>query len=43
MKFETSWTEKSGDKVVYEVRGKDKAGKTRDVKVSPTGEILEVD
>ena len=43
VKFETSWTEKSGDKVVYEVRGKDKAGKTRDVKVSPTGEILEVD
>ena len=41
--FETSWTEKNGDKITYEVRGKDKNGKTRDVKVSPTGDILEVD
>ena len=43
VKFETAWTEKNGDKIAYEVRGKDKNGKTRDVKVSPTGEILEVD
>jgi uncharacterized membrane protein YkoI len=43
VKFETAWTEKAGDKTNYEVRGKDKNGKTRDVKVSPTGEILEVD
>ena len=43
VKFETAWTEKDGDKLNYEVRGKDKNGKTRDVKVSPTGEILEVD
>ena len=43
VKFETAWTEKKDDKIAYEVRGKDKNGKTRDVKVSPTGEILEVD
>ena len=43
VKFDSAWTEKKGDSVNYEVRGKDKAGKTRDVKVSPTGDILEVD
>lgn len=43
VKFESAWTEKKGDSVNYEVRGKDKDGKTRDVKVSPSGDILEVD
>ena len=43
VKFETAWTEKKDDKIAYEVRGKDKDGKTRDVKVSPSGDILEVD
>ncbi len=43
VKFETAWTEKKGESVNYEVRGKDKDGKTRDVKVSPNGDILEVD
>ena len=43
VKFDTAWTEKKGDSVNYEVRGKDKDGKTRDVKVSPSGDILEVD
>lgn len=43
VKFDTAWTEKEGDKIVYEVRGKSADGKTRDIKVSPTGEVLEVD
>ena len=43
VKFDSAWTEKKGDSVNYEVRGKDKDGKTRDVKVSPSGDIIEVD
>lgn len=43
VKFDTAWTEKDGDKIVYEVRGKSADGKTRDIKVSPSGEVLEVD
>ena len=43
VKFETAWTEKDGEKIVYEVRGKSKDGKTRDIKVSPEGEVLEID
>jgi uncharacterized membrane protein YkoI len=41
--FDTAWTEKEGDKTVYEVRGKSADGKTRDIKVSPDGQVLEVD
>ncbi len=43
VKFDTAWTEKEGDKTVYEVRGKSADGKTRDIKVSPDGTVLEVD
>lgn len=43
VKFDTAWTEKVGDKTVYEVRGKTANGKTRDIKVSPDGTVLEVD
>jgi len=43
VKFDTAWTEKDGDKTVYEVRGKSADGKTRDIKVSPEGTVLEVD
>ncbi len=43
VKFDTAWTEKEGDKTVYEVRGKSADGKTRDMKVSPDGTVLEVD
>lgn len=43
VKFDTAWTEKDGDKTVYEVRGKSKDGKTRDIKVTPEGTVLEVD
>ena len=43
VKFDTAWTEKDGDKTVYEVRGKSSDGKTRDIKISPDGSVLEVD
>jgi hypothetical protein len=41
--FDGAWKEKEGDGVAYEVRGTTARGRTRDVKVSPTGEVLEVD
>ncbi len=43
VKFESAWKEKVGGKTVYEVRGKSADGKTRDIKVSPDGTVLEVD
>lgn len=43
VKFDTAWTEKEGDKTVYEVRGKSSDGKTRDIKVTTEGTVLEVD
>lgn len=43
VKFDTAWTEKEGDTTVYEVRGKSSDGKTRDIKISPDGKVLEVD
>ena len=43
VKFDSAWTEKVGGKTVYEVRGKSADGKTRDIKVSPDGTVLEVD
>ena len=43
VKFDTAWTEKEGDKTVYEVRGKSANGKTRDIKISSEGTVLEVD
>lgn len=39
VKFDTAWK----DKDAYEVRGKSADGKVRDIKVSPAGEVLEVD
>lgn len=41
--FDTAWTDKEGDKTVYEVRGKSANGKTRGIKVSPYGKVLKVD
>ncbi len=38
--FEQAWTTPKGN---YEVRGRDKNGKVRDIQVKPTGEIVEVD
>ncbi|MBI1249830.1 hypothetical protein GC197_18545 [bacterium] len=43
VKFDSAWTEKEGDKVYYEVRGKTADGKTRDIKVSTEGVVVEVD
>lgn len=43
VKFDTAWTEKRGDQLAYEVRGKQPDGKTRDIKITPTGDVLEVD
>ena len=40
VKFETAWKTADGD---YEVRGKEANGRTRDVCVKPTGEVVEVD
>ena len=41
--FDTAWTESEGGKTFYEVRGKSKDGKTRDIKVSTEGKVIEVD
>jgi uncharacterized membrane protein YkoI len=41
--FESALLEKHKGEVAYEVRGRDAAGKNRDVKVSAAGKILEVD
>ncbi len=41
--FDTVFKMKVDGKDVYEVRGKDKRGKTREVEVSDTGKVLEVE
>jgi len=38
--FEHAWKTRDGN---YEVRGKTKSGKVRDLQVSPSGEVVEVD
>ncbi len=38
--FEQAWKTRSGN---YEVRGKAKDGKVRDIQVSPSGEVIEID
>ena len=38
--FDQAWTTPSGN---FEVRGKDKNGKVRDIQVKPNGEVAEVD
>lgn len=43
VKFDTAWIEKEGNEKFYEVRGKSADGKTRDIKVSPEGKVMEVD
>ncbi len=42
-KFDTAFKMKIDGKDAYEVRGKDKRGKVREVEVSATGEILGVE
>ena len=41
--FDTAWIEKEGGETFYEVRGKTADGKTRDIKVSPEGKVMEID
>lgn len=45
VKFDTAWKEpeKKNGEDVFEVRGKTTNGKTRDIKVSASGSVLEVD
>lgn len=38
--FDQAWKTKNGN---YEVRGKTKDGKVRDIQVKPSGEVVEVD
>jgi hypothetical protein len=40
IQFNQAWKTPNGN---YEVRGKNKNGKTRDVQVKPTGEVVEID
>lgn len=41
--FDTAWIEKEGEETFFEVRGKTADGKTRDIKVSPAGKVMEID
>jgi uncharacterized membrane protein YkoI len=41
--FDTVYKMKIDDKEAYEVRGKDKRGKVREVEVSATGEVLGIE
>jgi len=38
--FEQAWTTPTGN---YEVRGRDKNGKVRDIQLKPSGDVVEVD
>lgn len=38
--FESAWKGEVGGKDVYEIRGKTKEGKIREVEVTPTGEVV---
>ena len=40
VKFEQAWKTPNGN---YEVRGKGKNGKVRDIQVKPNGDVVEVD
>ena len=40
VRFEQAWKTRDGN---YEVRGKDRNGKVRDIQVKPTGEVVEID
>jgi hypothetical protein len=43
LKFDTAYKMKVQGKDAYELRGKDKRGKSREVEVSPSGEVLEIE
>jgi uncharacterized protein YcfL len=40
VKFDQAWKTPSGN---YEVRGKAKNGKARDIQIKPNGEVVEID
>ena len=41
--FDTAYKMQVGGKDAYEIRGKTKEGKTREVELSATGEVLEIE
>jgi hypothetical protein len=41
--FEMAWKVKDESGDAYEIRGKTKLGKIREIRVSPTGKVLEVE
>ena len=41
--FEKAWTGKSGGEVAYEVRGTNENGKTREIRISASGKVLEME
>lgn len=43
VKFTTAWKERVGGEDAYEVRGQNARGRIRDVKVSASGKVLELD
>lgn len=43
VKFDGAWKERDGDSEAYEIRGRTREGKIRDIKVTASGEVLEVD
>jgi hypothetical protein len=40
VKFDSAWMTRKGN---YEVRGKTPEGKTRDIQITPDGEVVEID
>lgn len=43
VRFDGGWKEEEGGAVAYEIRGRDRVGKIRDIKVTTDGRVLEVD
>jgi hypothetical protein len=43
VKFDSAWKSTYHGQPVYEVRGKDKSGKIREVEVTPDGKVLEIE
>jgi hypothetical protein len=43
VRFESAYKETKGGKEVYELRGKTKEGKIRDLEVTADGQVMEVD
>ncbi len=43
VEFEQAWIEQEDGKTAYEIRGRDDQGKTREVKLSATGELIEIE